>query len=488
MPHKIIFRADGSATIGYGHVHRLLSLVQMLQQHFDCVFVSHDAPAFLTTELAALTIPFVKTATISYAMPDTRVSGDEVPFDMQNILTGNEIVVLDGYWFGKKYQTAIKSKGCTLVYIDDLIEEGNIADVVINHSPGVSMSQYQTTAVGTAIYTGSHYSLVQVPGQYRHTTANSNLYKQLLIAMGGADPLNYTCKILQEQQQYISRFESVKIIVGNTYYHIDALKKSIAVFTQVEILQALPKSAVYAVMQQSTAAILSASTMAVEYATIGGYLAVLQTAHNQQYLHKGLIDETIAIPVNEAASVDEKKYHTMLQKQRQLFDGKSADRFLKLFNELQLQASLTFIRAAKAHLDITWQWAANPAVRAYSFNQKPIQFEEHQNWYLQKIEQDNCVYLLAKLGHEFIGSLRFDIKDNNALISYLVAPEQHGRGLGRVMLSKGLSYFAQLNTTAAMVTGYVLPQNIASVKVFERLGFTCNAEATQLCFTKKINR
>ena len=106
--HKIIFRADGSATVGYGHVHRLLSLTQMLHKNFDCVFVSHEAPEFLTTELKLLSVPLKKVATIQYKLPDERKQGDEVAFDMNEIVSGNEIVVLDGYWFGKDFQTAIK--------------------------------------------------------------------------------------------------------------------------------------------------------------------------------------------------------------------------------------------------------------------------------------------------------------------------------------------------------------------------------------------
>ncbi|HMO61134.1 MAG TPA: bifunctional UDP-2,4-diacetamido-2,4,6-trideoxy-beta-L-altropyranose hydrolase/GNAT family N-acetyltransferase [Ferruginibacter sp.] len=487
MMQKIVFRADGSPEIGYGHMYRMLALLKMLYTNWQCFFVSDSAPFFLSDELKSMSVPLLQVVKIKYPLPDTRKPGDEIPFDMETILTGNEIVVLDGYWFGKKYQQAIKSKGCTLVYIDDLIEAGNIADIVINHSPGVNIGQYQDTAPGTAIYTGSAYSLVQAPDMYRNKTTQGKLFGQLLLAMGGADPLNYTCTLLQEQQPYISRFDAVKIIVGNAFPHIQQLKDSIAAFPQAEILQALSKTEVYAVMQKSTVAILSASTMAMEYAAVGGLLSVIQTAQNQKYLYKGLIDEKIALPLSELYHADEAICSAMMEKQRHLFDGKAGERFVRLFNELQLQASLSFIKAAKEHLDITYQWAANATVRAYSFNQNPIPFQEHQDWYLQKIEQDSCVYLLAKLGDAFIGSLRFDIKEGKALISYLVAPEQHGRGLGKVLLAKGLNYFAQINTTATHATGYVLPQNTASVKVFERLGFTCSTETNQLCYTKKLN-
>ena len=37
---KIYFRADASATIGYGHFIRTLALADMLKDDFDCTFFS----------------------------------------------------------------------------------------------------------------------------------------------------------------------------------------------------------------------------------------------------------------------------------------------------------------------------------------------------------------------------------------------------------------------------------------------------------------
>ena len=486
--HKIIFRADGSATIGFGHVHRLLSLVQMLHKNFDCIFVSHETPDFLKEELANLSVPLIKVETISYKLPDERKPGDEVAFDMNEILTGNEIVVLDGYWFGKKYQTEIKKKGNTLVYVDDLIEEGNIADIIINHSMGIHISDYKMIAPATCVYTGSNYSLINVPSVFRQQRQNNNLFSQLLISMGGADPLNFTGKVIEEYKEYINRFEKVIVMVGVEYKHLEQLKKTIAGFSNVQIILAVPKTEMFSIMQQSTAAIISASTMSVEYVNVGGALAIIQTADNQKYLYKGLIESGVAIPVEKIDAANEADIASMKIKQQQIFDGKPNKRFIKLFNELQIQQAVSFIKAGAEHLQTTFEWASDATVRAYSFNQNPISFEEHQNWYLKKTEQPNCMYLLGKLGNDIVGSLRFDITNSDALISYLVSPQYHGKGLGRILLAKGLDYLAQHNNTITTATGFVMQQNIASVKVFERLGFTCAEENNQLRFTKNIYR
>ena len=485
---KILFRADGSADIGFGHVYRLLSLVHMLHKNFECIFVSHGTPEFLIKELNEIGVSFVKVGSIQYQFPDERKAGDEVEFDMNHILNGEEIVVLDGYWFGKHYQQAVKSKGCTLAYIDDLIEEGAIADIVINHSLGISIIDYKKIAPATCIYTGSQYCLVQLPEKFRHQQADKNIYRQLLISMGGADPLDFTCKILDEYKDFICRFEKVIVVVGSTYQHLQKLKTRITRFLNVQILQAVPKHDLLAIMHASPAAILSSSTIAVEYAHVGGALAVIQTADNQKYLCKGLLESEVALTVEKIASSSENEIVKLHMNQEKVFDSKSAERFTKLFSELEIQSNFSFIMASEEHLPITYQWAADPLVRAYSFNQNPIVLEEHQSWFLKKIRETNCIYLLGLWENVIVGSLRFDVKNSNALISYLVSPLYHSKGIGRVLLAKGLDYLAQHNKNVTSATGHVMLPNIASVKIFERLGFSRTEENSHLIFSKNIYR
>ena len=214
----------------------------------------------------------------------------------------------------------------------------------------------------------------------------------------------------------------------------------------------------------------------------------IQTADNQKYLYNGLIETGAALPLEKIDSFNEASVAVVKEKQQQIFDGKSNERFIKLFDELQIQQEVTFIKAGAEHLQTTFEWASDATVRAYSFNQNPISFEEHQNWYLKKIEQANCMYLLGKWGNDIVGSLRFDITGSDALISYLVSPQYHGKGLGRILLAKGLDHLTKQNNNITTATGLVMPQNIASVKVFERLGFNCTEENNQLRFKKNIYR
>src|SRR4030095_2375161 len=88
------------------------------------------------------------------------LSYEEEAAEWTSGLKGDEIVVLDGYNFKTTYQQQIKSKGCKLVCIDDIHAYHFVADVVINHAPGIDAKQYSCEAY-TQLYLGTKYVLLK---------------------------------------------------------------------------------------------------------------------------------------------------------------------------------------------------------------------------------------------------------------------------------------------------------------------------------------
>ena len=115
---KNYFRAD--AAIGYGHFVRTLALADMLKADFACTFFTCHPTAYQIGEMEQV-CPYVALR-------------EETHFDdFLSRLRGDEIVVLDNYFFTTDYQRAIKEKGCRLVCVDDMHDKHYVADVVINH-------------------------------------------------------------------------------------------------------------------------------------------------------------------------------------------------------------------------------------------------------------------------------------------------------------------------------------------------------------------
>ncbi|GCC50610.1 hypothetical protein SanaruYs_08250 [Chryseotalea sanaruensis] len=120
----------------------------------------------------------------------------------------------------------------------------------------------------------------------------------------------------------------------------------------------------------------------------------------------------------------------------------------------------------------TFRWATNPKVREFALNQSEIQWLDHKMWFANKLKSNHCFYYLLMQGDEPIGSIRFDIDTNEAMISYLLDPKYHGMGFGRILLKKGIEQFKQeAGHQITRITGWVINENLPSVKVFENLGF-----------------
>ena len=127
---KIYFRADAGPNIGYGHYIRSLALADMLKQDFECTMFTQTPTEYQLREAE----PICSVV----ALPN-----DNSKFDVfLNHLNGDEIVVLDNYFFTTDYQRAIKAKGCQLVCIDDLHDRHYVADLIINPAINVSPQDY----------------------------------------------------------------------------------------------------------------------------------------------------------------------------------------------------------------------------------------------------------------------------------------------------------------------------------------------------------
>jgi RimJ/RimL family protein N-acetyltransferase len=123
-------------------------------------------------------------------------------------------------------------------------------------------------------------------------------------------------------------------------------------------------------------------------------------------------------------------------------------------------------------VEMTFQWASDTNIRKYSFQQEAITPEMHYAWYNSKINDPYCLYLLLEIDSEVIGSIRYDInKENEALISYLIYNNYHGHGYGNALLSLSLQTLTEKYPTLKQLIGFVLPENIASRKIFERQGY-----------------
>jgi UDP-2,4-diacetamido-2,4,6-trideoxy-beta-L-altropyranose hydrolase len=182
-----------------GHFIRTLALAEMVNEHFHCVFATTSPTKYQIDEIE-------KVCHHRIDLPN-----DETHFDIfLSLLKGNEIVVLDNYYFTTGYQKAIKDKGCRLVCIDDLNDNVFYADLIINHTPGVKAEEYSAQSY-TQFALGLEYALIrQAFSNAKRNEKGITKIETLFICFGGSDPENLTASTLDVLLEYSRMLNSIR--------------------------------------------------------------------------------------------------------------------------------------------------------------------------------------------------------------------------------------------------------------------------------------
>ena len=326
---KIIFRADGSPTIGMGHFIRTLALAEMLKDDFYCIYATQLPTAYQIREIE----------NVCHERIDLPAYDSHFTFFL-TLLHGDEIVVLDNYYFTTEYQKAIKEKGCMLVCIDDMHDKHFVADIIINHAEGIDSKDYSCEKY-TSLLLGYQYALLRKEYLTEIAPQQPKLYS-CLVMMGGADPDNITTKITILLKD-LNFSLPIAVVVGDSFVQDLQLNQ----LKNICLFKGIPPAQIYQIMQQSHFGILPASTVAIEACAarlpfICGYFI-----DNQKEIYWGLQKFELAVCVNSfhkinikiLSSAHERVNSTIIsgtirENQVKRLDKKSKERFLETFHKL----------------------------------------------------------------------------------------------------------------------------------------------------------
>jgi RimJ/RimL family protein N-acetyltransferase len=134
--------------------------------------------------------------------------------------------------------------------------------------------------------------------------------------------------------------------------------------------------------------------------------------------------------------------------------------------------SLLLRRVEPGDFKVLWEWANDPLVRQSSFEVDSIPWEEHLEWCNRKIADASCYfYLVGFQSGEPVGQVRFDIENQQAIVSIGLASCQRGRGLALAVLLKATALFFE-NSNSKKIHAFIKPTNHASMRLFEAAGFS----------------
>jgi RimJ/RimL family protein N-acetyltransferase len=140
----------------------------------------------------------------------------------------------------------------------------------------------------------------------------------------------------------------------------------------------------------------------------------------------------------------------------------------------QTESGNFILRKAELNdIQLLFTWANDSEVRLQAFHQEPIVWEKHEAWFTRKMASpDTEIYILEKDSIP-VGQIRFDFDalENGWVIDYSVEHGSRGKGIGKLLVSSGIS---MLNKKP--VIALVKNANLPSAKIFEQLDFTMTAD------------
>ena len=472
---RLLFRADGNARIGLGHVMRLLALAEMLRPDFpEQVFLIREPDTALTEQLTA--------AGLRVQVLPVRPLPEEAAHLAAHVLRPDDLLVLDGYDFRYDYQNTVRGAVHRLVYLDDLHAYPLAADLVLNPAGGLTVADYELRQPGARLLSGPAYAPLRSafrespPGE--DAAADPDPFS-VFVCLGGADPTHQTRRVAAELLA-LPMVAQMHAVVGSAYQGWDALHAWAASQPRLTLHRHLAAPELTALMRQCGAAVCSASTVSYEYcAAGGGLLLLLPTADNQYDLDHYLRGAGLAWPFTAAPNIltspEVGRLAAQLRAaQRGVFDGQAPRRLRQELRALLLPPppfALRPVTAADSAQLLTW--TNEPAVRRFSFHPEPVAEADHEGWLAARLADENALLLLARdaATGRSAGLIRFAVEADTATLSYLLDADFRGRGLAPLLLLAGTRQLLAQFAGVRRVVGHVQAGNAASVHAFERAGF-----------------
>lgn len=321
---RIIVRVDGDSQIGLGHLIRCIALAQMLKDDYYIHFLSKFAPESIIQDIQKMGFGF------------TKIKHENSVF---TFLNERDIVVIDHYDLDFSYQKQIKNLGCKLVCIDDLHDKSFVADLIINHAPGVESKHYDAMPY-TKFALGPQFALLR-PEFLNLALSNSQRCqnRKLIICFGGSDFNNLTCSSIELFESDLF-FDEITVITGQSYPHRDQLRKLVSRSNRIKWYENLNAHQMVTHLKNCQFVLAPASSIAYELLSagctwLGGYYV-----ENQKMIYNGFkqlncmvdlgnINLSFASILSKIKNADFK----YLCKENPI-DGKSGFRIKELFSTL----------------------------------------------------------------------------------------------------------------------------------------------------------
>ena len=230
-----------------------------------------------------------------------------------------EHIIIDGYEFDVSYQMLMRKMGLRVIVIDDLGGNSFDADIIINHSPGATITDYNVSP-DTKCCLGLEYAFIDQVFFQKINVLQTVGKNRVFLNMGGGDPLDITSKILTLLYEVDPEIE-VNLVIGGLNQHKDKLIKYAKESNgKIHDYYDLSSQEMASLMQKSVFGICTASTVAIEACATHLPIMIGWVVDNQQSIYKGMIERELAIGVEYLEELNKEKFNAAITQLRDDID------------------------------------------------------------------------------------------------------------------------------------------------------------------------
>lgn len=127
--------------------------------------------------------------------------------------------------------------------------------------------------------------------------------------------------------------------------------------------------------------------------------------------------------------------------------------------------------AGRDDLLLLWAWRNDPDLRRVSFQKSLVTLEEHTRWLEVRLGEPGTRIFIAELEGRPVGTVRFQPRGDQVILSIAITASERGKGLGEWMLREGTRRYLE-EFPVEGVLAETVPDNLASQRALIKSGYT----------------
>lgn len=458
---RVAILTEADERIGYGHLARCTALYQAFESLGDepeLFIAGGGSPARLTSGL-------------THRPEDWRE-----PYRIAAASAGADIVVIDSYVADGAAYASAAAEAAVLVCLDDTMRLAYPPGIVVNGAVRAAEMGYPRREDVTYLL-GPAFAPLRAEFWDVPVKEISPAVTTALVALGGSDVARLAPRAVTALEQMTPGPAVIVVLGAGDETGLGERAQRLPVANATEVL---------AEMLKADLCVASAGQTLVEAACVGVPTVAVCVADNQRVNAQGWagigfaeyagevgerdLDARIASGVARLAAREERQRRCL--KGRDTVDGRGALRVARRAVGQVLLGRITLDTPRPGDVRAVFALANDPDVRRGSFHPEPIAWQEHERWFDSRLKDPRSVDLLAYDGDALAGHVRFDVEDETATVSIALAAGYRGRGLGPLVLERGIEHLRRTEPRMEIVKAFVRPANAASVRTFCAAGFT----------------